>query len=393
MKTYFKKYAKYFDYPLFFTFVLLCLFGLVMIYSSSMFWAVNTLGQAPDYFYKRQLVNLILAMVTFLIGFIIPYKRYKDRSMMLFIIGAMLFLLIAVFFVGYSPGNSGAKSWLNLGLFNLQPSELAKLGMILYFAAFFTKKRETGKIDIINESIVPPIGVFMVVLFFIALEPDMGAIGLLTIIVLSVMAASGMKFKTFGKIIGTLIGGMLAVFLLLFIFKDSFFTERRMGRLKAYLDPFKDADAFGYQMVNGYYAIGSGGVKGLGLGQSVQKMGYLPEPQTDFILAIISEELGTFGIAVVLFGLGFIVYRSMRIAIKAKDPLARMIAAGVGSWIGIQTFVNVGGLSGIIPLTGVPLPFISYGGTSVILLSLAMGILANVSMMVKREQYNNERLE
>lgn len=155
--------------------------------------------------------------------------------------------------------------------------------------------------------------------------------------------------------------------------------------MKAYLDPFKDANEYGYQMVNGYYAIGSGGVKGLGLGQSIQKMGYLPEPQTDFILAIISEELGTFGIAIVLFGLGFIVYKAMRLAIKAKDPLARMIAAGIGSWIGIQTFINVGGLSGLIPLTGVPLPFISYGGTSIILLSLAMGILANVSMIVKKD--------
>ncbi len=385
MKTYLKKYAKFFDYPLFFTYVILCLFGLVMIYSASMFWAVNTLQTSPDYFYKKQLMNLSLAAVAFFIGLIIPYKRYKDRNMMLLIIATMLALLFAVFCFGYSPGHSGAKSWLNLGIFNLQPSELTKLGMILYFAAFFSKKREKGKLDIINESIVPPLMVLGTAIILIGLEPDLGAIGLITIIILSVMAASGMKFTTFGKIIGCLIGLAVIALIGLLIFKDSFFTEKRMGRLKAYLDPFQDADAFGYQMVNGYYAIGSGGVKGLGLGQSVQKMGYLPEPQTDFILAIISEELGTFGIAIVLFGLGFIVYKAMRIAIKAKDPLARMIAAGIGSWIGIQTFVNVGGLSGIIPLTGVPLPFISYGGTSIILLSLAMGILANVSMVVKKD--------
>ncbi|MBO2534442.1 MULTISPECIES: FtsW/RodA/SpoVE family cell cycle protein [Rummeliibacillus] len=387
MKTYLKQYAKYFDYPLFFTYVLLCLFGLVMIYSASMFWAVNTLHYPPDFFYKKQLMNLILAAVAFLVGAIIPYKRYRDRGMMVFIIAMMLGLLISVFLFGYSPGNSGAKSWLNFGFANLQPSELTKLGMILYFAAFFAKKRETGKLDLINESIVPPLFILMIALFLIALEPDLGAIGLITIIVLSVMAASGMKFSTFSKIMGCLIGLGVMGLLVLFIFKDSFFTERRVGRLKAYLDPFKDADQFGYQMVNSYYAIGSGGVKGLGLGQSIQKMGYLPEPQTDFILAIISEELGTFGIAIVLFGLGFIVYKAMRIAIKAKDPLARMIAAGIGSWIGIQTFVNVGGLSGLIPLTGVPLPFISYGGTSIILLSLAMGILSNISMIVKKDNH------
>ncbi|WP_397537394.1 FtsW/RodA/SpoVE family cell cycle protein [Rummeliibacillus pycnus] len=385
MKTYFKKYAKYFDYPLFFTYLLLCLFGLVMIYSSSMFWAVNRLQEPPDYFYKKQLMNLSLAAVTFFIGLIIPYKRYKDRNMMMLIIATMLSLLAAVFLFGYSPSNSGAKSWLNFGFANLQPSELTKLGIILYFAAFFAKKKETGKLDIINESIMPPLLVFGTVILFIGLEPDLGAIGLITMIALSVMAASGMKFTTFSKIIGWLIGLAVVGLIGLFIFKDSFFTEKRMGRLSAYLDPFKDSDAFGYQIVNGYYAIGSGGVKGLGLGQSVQKMGYLPEPHTDFILAIISEELGTLGVAIVLFGLGFIVYKAMRIAIKAKDPMARMIAAGIGSWIGIQTFANVGGLSGIIPLTGVPLPFISYGGSSVILLSLAMGILANVSMLVKKE--------
>lgn len=385
MKTYLKKYAKYFDYPLFFTYILLCLYGLVMIYSASMFWAVNTLHYSPDHFYKKQMMNLFIAIFAFLIGLIIPYKRYRENGMMKLIIAGMLFLLFAVFVVGFSPGNSGAKSWIDLGVVNIQPSELTKLGMILYFAAFFTKKKELGKIDIINESIVPPLFVFGIAVFFISLEPDLGAIGLITIIVLSVMAASGMKFSTFGKIVGCLIGLATAGLIALFIFRDSFFTERRVGRLKAYLDPFKDANEYGYQMVNGYYAIGSGGVKGLGLGQSIQKMGYLPEPQTDFILAIISEELGTFGIAIVLFGLGFIVYKAMRLAIKAKDPLARMIAAGIGSWIGIQTFINVGGLSGLIPLTGVPLPFISYGGTSIILLSLAMGILANVSMIVKKD--------
>ena len=385
MKTYFKKYAKYFDYPLFFTYVLLCVFGLVMIYSASMFWAVHKLQTTPDFFYKKQLMNLTFAAFAFLIGFIIPYKRYKDRKMMMLIIATMIILLMSVYLFGYSPDNSGAKSWLNFGFANLQPSELTKLGMILYFAAFFAKKRETGKLDIINESIMPPLLVFGAAILFIGLEPDLGAIGLITMIVLSVMAASGMRFTTFSKIVGCLIGLAGVGLIGLFIFKDSFFTVKRMGRLQAYLDPFKDSDVFGYQIVNGYYAIGSGGVKGLGLGQSVQKMGYLPEPQTDFILAIISEELGTFGVAIVLFGLGYIVYKAMRIAIKAKDPLARMIAAGIGSWIGIQTFVNVGGLSGIIPLTGVPLPFISYGGTSVILLSLAMGILANVSRIVKKE--------
>ena len=139
-------------------------------------------------------------------------------------------------------------------------------------------------------------------------------------------------------------------------------------------------------MVNSYYAIGGGGLEGRGLGQSIQKLGYLPEPQTDFIMAIIMEELGIWGVLIVLCGLGFIVYKGFSIALRTKDPLARMIAAGIASWIGWQTFINLGGVTGLIPLTGVTLPFISYGGTSIIILSLAMGILINVSMFEKVER-------
>ena len=162
-----------------------------------------------------------------------------------------------------------------------------------------------------------------------------------------------------------------------------------MGRIKAFLNPFEYAEGSGLQVINGYIAIGSGGLEGVGLGQSIQKLGYLPEPQTDFIMAIIAEELGLLGVIIVLGGLGFIVFRGIVIALKTKDPLARMIAAGIASWIAIQTFINLGGLSGLIPLTGVTLPFISYGGSSILVLSFAMGILINVSMYEKLEKRKN----
>lgn len=163
-------------------------------------------------------------------------------------------------------------------------------------------------------------------------------------------------------------------------------TPNRQGRILSFLNPFDYMQSSGMQVANGYIAIGSGGVTGLGLGNSIQKMGYLPEPHTDVIMAVISEELGIFGSLIVIGGLGFIVLRALSIALKAKDPQARMLAAGIGSVIGIQTFVNLGGLTGLIPLTGVPLPFISYGGTSVILMTIAVGILMNVSMFVKYER-------
>ncbi|HSP22335.1 MAG TPA: FtsW/RodA/SpoVE family cell cycle protein, partial [Planococcus sp. (in: firmicutes)] len=203
---------------------------------------------------------------------------------------------------------------------------------------------------------------------------------------LSVMAASGIQFKYFARLAAIVVGASAIFILPIMIFaSDMIFTEKRLGRLDAFFNPFSDELGFGLQIVNGYLAIGSGGLSGLGLGQSIQKLGYLPEPHTDFIMSVIAEELGIFGVLFVLGGLAFIVLRGLSIAMTTKDPLARMLATGVSSMIGIQAFVNLGGMTGLIPLTGVTLPFISYGGTSVILLSLAMGVLMNVSMFHRFE--------
>jgi len=170
------------------------------------------------------------------------------------------------------------------------------------------------------------------------------------------------------------------------ILKDEVFSERRLERLTSYSNPFDDEQKSGYQLANAYYAIGSGGLTGLGLGQSNQKLGYLPEAHTDFIIAVISEELGIFGVGFVLLSLAFIVLKGIHIGLKCKDPFGSLLAIGIASMIGIQSFVNLGGASGVIPLTGVPLPFVSYGGSSLLQLAIAMGILVNVSMFVKYEE-------
>lgn len=383
MNQYLKRYAKNLDYPLLITYILLCLFGLVMIYSASMVWAVERYGFEPDHFYRKQILNLSLAFPAFLFGAFIPYKHYKRKGMMVAMLIVMFTLLFAVHIIGYDAG--GAKSWIYLGFANIQPSEVAKIIIVLYFAAVFANKYDKGMIDNINYSIGPPLGVLVIALFSILMETDIGTSMIIFFTAISVMAASGIKFRTFAKMSGVLLAIIAVVSPFIYIFRDKILTERRLGRLEAFLNPFDYAQDLGFQVVNGYIAIGSGGLTGLGLGQSIQKLGYLPEPQTDFIMAIIAEELGIFGVAIVIGGLGFIVLRALYIALASKDPQGRMIAAGFGSMIGFQTFVNLGGLSGLIPLTGVPLPFISYGGTSVILLSFSMGILMNVSMFVRYE--------
>ncbi|MFK8793610.1 FtsW/RodA/SpoVE family cell cycle protein [Planococcus plakortidis] len=385
MKSYIKKYGKYIDYPLLFAYLALTVFGLIMIYSSSMAWSVNYYDDSPDRFYIQQLINLAIAYPVFLLAAIFPYKHFRKKWMMASVLAVIFTGLILVHFIGFAAG--GAKSWISLGFANIQPSEVAKVGLIFYLAGVFSNKYRNGSINKLNESIIPPVIILTAVLLLVFLEPDLGSMVIIGAVGLSVMAASGVRLKPFVKLAGIVIAAA-AVFIVpaMMFAKDLIFTEKRMGRIDAFFNPFSDELGFGFQIVNGYLAIGSGGLSGLGLGQSIQKLGYLPEPHTDFIMSVIAEELGVLGVFVVIGGLGFIVLRGLWIAMTTSDPLARMLAAGVASMIGIQSFVNLGGLSGIIPLTGVTLPFISYGGTSVILLSLAMGVLMNVSMFNKYEK-------
>lgn len=385
MKSYIKKYGKYIDYPLLFAYLALTVFGLIMIYSSSMAWSVNYYDDSPDRFYIQQLINLAIAYPVFLLAAIFPYKHFRKKWMMVSVLAVIFTGLILVHFIGFAAG--GAKSWISLGFANIQPSEVAKVGLIFYLAGVFSNKYRNGSINKLNESIIPPVIILTAVLLLVFLEPDLGSMVIIGAVGLSVMAASGVRLKPFVKLAGIVIAAA-AVFIVpaMMFAKDLIFTEKRMGRIDAFFNPFSDELGFGFQIVNGYLAIGSGGLSGLGLGQSIQKLGYLPEPHTDFIMSVIAEELGVLGVFVVIGGLGFIVLRGLWIAMTTSDPLARMLAAGVASMIGIQSFVNLGGLSGIIPLTGVTLPFISYGGTSVILLSLAMGVLMNVSMFNKYEK-------
>ncbi|SIT68106.1 FtsW/RodA/SpoVE family cell cycle protein [Edaphobacillus lindanitolerans] len=384
MREYIRRYARNFDFPLFFTWLVLCLFGLVMIYSASMVWAVNRYGWEADHFYRKQLQNLLVAVPALFVGAFIPYRHYKRTGFMVLSLAVTGLMLIVVHFIGFGD-DVGARSWMKVGPINVQPSEIAKITFILYFAGVFSKKFEKGTINDFNNSVMPPVFLLALALFSILTETDLGATIILFVIGVSVMAASGMKPKVFLKFSGlvTLAVGICVGVMLLA--GKKVLTDGRLSRITTFLDPFNDPLGDGFQLINGYLAIGAGGLKGLGLGESVQKMGYLPEPQTDFIMAIISEELGVFGVAIVLGGLGFIVLRAIVVALKTKDPQARMIAAGIGSLFGFQTFVNLGGMTGLMPLTGVPLPFISYGGTSLILLSFSLGILLNVSMFVKSE--------
>lgn len=386
MKNYFKLYVKNFDYAMFAVYIFLTVFGLVMIYSASQMTAITSDLQSPDFYYNKQIAALKLAAIVFIIAVIFPYRNYSKKGILAITMFAAIILEVWLITKGGGADDVGSRSWIYIGGRSFQPSEYFKIFIIIYFSGvFYNKSKRLNSIQNLKiNDLTAPISIWLLIIIFVGTETDLGAVIIIFCIAMGLLFASGLSGKVLAKFI-LVVGGVggVAFGLLLLILKDSIFTESRLGRFTSYKNPFEYSTGSGHQVINGYYAIGNGGLEGLGLGQSIQKLGYLPHPHTDFIVAIIAEELGIFGIILALGGIGFIVLKAFYIAATTKDVLARMLAAGIGSWLGIQTFINVGGVSGLVPLTGVTLPFISYGGTSIFLLSLAMGILINVSTFYK----------
>lgn len=369
-----KKVLKSYDYSLILAIILLCCFGLVMVYSSSMITAVARYGYEPDHFFQRQKIALIAGGIAFIAMMIFPYRAFLNSKLLKMIVFGSIGLLISLFFIGHVAGN--AQSWIKIGGLSMQPGEFVKLSVIIYLAAVYDKKQTY--INEFGRGVLPPIIFTGIICFLIVIQPDFGTAFIIGMISLCMIASSGMNFKSMLKLVSLFL--IFGVLMSPYIILKGFFSEVQLNRFVGFSDPFGHEDGLGYQLVNSFYAIGAGGLKGLGLGQSVQKYGYLPESHTDFIMAIIAEELGIFGVLFVLVLLTFIVLKGFAVARKCQDPFGTLLAVGISSMIAIQSMINLGGLTGLIPITGVPLPFISYGGSSILLLLISMGLLVNVSM-------------
>ena len=379
-----KKVLKSYDYSLIVAVILLCVFGLIMVYSSSMITAVARYEVDADYFFQRQKLALIAGGIAFIVMMIFPYRALLNSGILKIIVFGSLGLLASLFFIGTVAGN--AKSWLRLGGMNLQPGEFVKLSVIIYLAAVYDKKH--SYINEFGRGVLPPLIFTGLICFFVIIQPDFGTAFIIALIAICMILCSGMAMKTIGKLIFLVM--VFGIFMIPFVLlkSGSIFSEERISRFTGFADPFVNEMDSGWQLVNSFYAIGSGGLTGLGLGQSVQKYGYLPESHTDFIMAVIAEELGIFGVMFVLILLSFIVLKGFSIARKCQDPFGTLLAVGISSMIAIQAMINLGGLTGLIPITGVPLPFISYGGSSILLLLICMGLLVNISMFTTyRDSY------
>ncbi|KEZ49944.1 MULTISPECIES: FtsW/RodA/SpoVE family cell cycle protein [Metabacillus] len=385
-----KKILKSYDYSLILAVLLLCGFGLVMVYSSSMISAVARWDYASDHFFVRQSIFVAAGFLVLLLAMFFPYRAYLQpvflRSVVLISIG----MLLAIFVFGSVAG--GARSWFSVMGFKLQPAEFVKLSVILYLAAVYEKKQ--AYIDHFGRGVLPPIIFTGFICVLIILQPDIGSASIIAMIAISMVLCSGLGMKNIVKLLILGLAMVVLISPLVLIMWDDIFTTERVSRFTGFMDPFADAGDSGFHLINSYYAISSGGLTGLGLGESIQKYGYLPESHTDFILAIISEELGIFGVLFVLVLLAFIVLKGFHIARSCDDAFGTLLAIGISSMIGIQTAINVGGLTGLLPITGVTLPFISYGGSSMILLMLSMGLLINISMFVKyRSVYQKDEVK
>lgn len=385
MKSRIRNELKNIDYPLLIIYVFLLGFGLVMVYSSSMDKAISN-NNSYDFYYNRQRVSMLVALIAFTIMSIIPYRLYLKKHWMFIGMAIVGIMYLQLTFMGAGK-DIGGQRWIKLfGVVQFQPSEFVKLFMIVYLANTLASKEERfGRLPL--EGALGTVAPIVMATGLILSEPDIGTAAILLAMSYCILLAVQWRPSVLKKIAVTTVGGISFVALFLLLGGGQWLLEgNREGRLNSFVDPFKYAQNEGMQVVQSYLAFATGGLKGQGIGQSVQKLGYLPEPHTDFIIAIIAEELGIIGVTIVLGGLGYIVLHAILIGIRAINPRERFLAIGIASWIGIQTFVNIGGATGLIPLTGVTLPLLSFGGVSLLMVSTALGILMNVSMKQKREK-------
>lgn len=367
------RHIRNYDYTLIITPILLAAFGVIMVYSASMVSAVVE-GLDSTFYLNRQFQWCIMGLIGFAITSIFPYRKYQKFIKIIILI--CIILLLGVTFYGDTANRATRYLVLFKGI-RIQPSEFVKLGLILYLASAYSKKQ--AYINDFFKGVLPPLVLTGIILGLIVLQPDIGTAAIILLIATTIILSSGIHFKHL-----LLLLSIGVVFLIIAI--PQMVTDVRVARFTGAYQPFADPTDTGLQLIQSYLAIGLGGITGEGLGQSIQKLGYLWGAHTDFIMSIIAEELGVIGVVIVVGLLATIVLRGLFIARRCEDSFGSLLAIGISSMIGIQAFVNLGAISGLLPITGVPLPFISYGGSSLLVTMISVGILNNIAMTVKKKE-------
>ena len=372
------------DWVVALTLLVLLILSCMMVYSASMIgnkYGTFTSGipVGETYFLRRQAMWAVLAYIAFLVFSVaIPFEVFKNKS---FLMNGYLVIAFLLFVPLFMPSINGARSWIRIGAFSFQPSTLAQLFIIMYMAYILETRKVKLRQICTSSELLKMFGIPLGLVTIIALQNDTGMI-LITLSVMGIMTlCSNMHSQNIKKILSLAIVAGVAV-LMLFMLKSALFssgTSYRTNRLKVFLNPFSDdLAAAADQVINSYVAFGNGGLFGRGLGNSIQKLGYLPEAHTDFILAIIAEELGFIGVLFVVTLLLIIIGKVIFSGTKSRNTFSAMYSLGFASLLVVQGVVNIGGVTASIPMTGVPLPFISNGGSSILVLSIGLGIATNI---------------
>ncbi|WP_414840071.1 FtsW/RodA/SpoVE family cell cycle protein [Carnobacterium sp. TMP28] len=375
---------KYLDQFVFIPYFVLSIFGILMVYSASSY-AVIGQGKPPEYYFLRQAVFVCVGLFFSVFIFSIKYSHLKYKKSIKYTILFTVVLLIYLLIFGEEI--NGAKGWIDIGIVGIQPAEFAKLSVIWYFAYIFSRRQQQIIRNFLS-SMKQPTYLFGMILFLIIIQPDVGGaviilfIGIIMIFASGVSTKLGVTMGTFG--IALILGAVELV--RTFGTRLPLLQTYQYNRFLAFWDPFEVSESAGLQLVNSYYALSRGGIFGVGIGQSVQKTGYLPEPYTDFIVSILGEELGLLGVVMILSLFCFLILRIYLIAIRTKDPFGSLLCIGIATMFLVQGSINLGGVLGLLPITGVTFPFISYGGSSTLVLAMSIGLVLNVSAMNKKNE-------
>ncbi|NLN64031.1 MAG: putative lipid II flippase FtsW [Clostridiaceae bacterium] len=354
-----------FDFWIFITVLLLLSLGVCMVYSASSYYAGREFGN-KEYFLVRQLLWATIGVIAMLIVSRLDYKRLAQFSPILLLISIILLVLVRI--PGIGSYRNGAYRWFDFGFASFQPSEMAKLSIILFFS--FTLSKKTNVLQSFFKGLFPYLLVIGVIDVLLIMQPHYSGTILVTAVAIIILFCAGAKIWHFILLAIPVIPA--GIYLILT-------EEYRLERLMTFLDPFSDPTDSGYQIVNSLYAIGSGGLFGKGIGQSVQKNLYIPEPHTDFIFSILAEELGFIGAVTVLLLFLVLIWRGIRVAMHSQDNLGSLLAVGITSLIAVQVIINIAVVTASLPVTGMPLPFFTSGGSSLAFLLVGIGILLNVS--------------
>ena len=376
-----KKTLSKLDKPLLIITFIFFVFGLIMILSASSMESYMRYNYSPYHYFIRQALFLVIGMITFFFCIIFPTKNYKKLKLDIIIISIIMLSLIGLPFIGHAAKN--AVSWYKIGPITIQPSEFAKVGIILYLSIYYERNKD--KLD--NQwNIIKPIIVALIIVGLVMIQPDMGTaviIALITIIMFYGVPIDKKNRSIFNKIF---IGGILLVVLVLITTGASFLKDYQLDRFKFTLPCERYQEKTGYQLCNSFIAFKNGGLNGQGLGSSTQKYLYLPESYTDFIFPIVVEEWGLVVGIIIICAYAFVLFRIIQIARRANTLRGSLLCYGVFTYLLTHIIVNLFGVMGLMPLTGVPLPFLSYGGSYTICLMIAMGLVQRVAIESKKNK-------